>query len=583
MSEEYVANLRPTDSITNLPITRYSTKLKSKPIKDVPSESACSAMDGGFKLSNAFPKYDLPAQNPQKCSFASSRLLNEDLNKSKSPRQLRAKLPWLDGKPSSQASDEKVRDLHLPGAFEFESPKSSSEHSSKDVNIHLTRLNQPLKTDFGMNGTNIQGRAPLPWIKRPDGSSPTLSSTNISPSTPMVRNWRNTKINEEGNSIRYESSASSTASPEIMSVPIDVRKLESNAIDISTEKTMPVEESYSSSTPSSSDYSVVRSPNYNQIQLPHTVDIYDRVTGQSVPSLDNVKKEEPVKVIDFVQGVNEIYRKAPNIKESPKLAFIDPTPISDASSLSSSLAYDLTSAASIDVEMQSSIRQSVHPFSRPNFSNQDILRSPDIRLGESARSFRRKSGLAAPGSMPQGETFSQRTFLQGQSAKRVSFHPNLPFQIQPAESQESENHGVGQSDLLGKSDIRRRHGKHASIQTPPRSSSLKNLDAAQKDAAADASAHKYGEAGDGMDRADLGQRQYHEDGGHGYPNEEVTGVTVHREKPSHRDTGFSFRRYKHRPVARNWKNQRKRVVAAVACFNTGLIGYIVGIYVSLKM
>lgn len=45
--------------------------------------------------------------------------------------------------------------------------------------------------------------------------------------------------------------------------------------------------------------------------------------------------------------------------------------------------------------------------------------------------------------------------------------------------------------------------------------------------------------------------------------------------------GFSLsRHHRHQPVARNWRTSRKRITAAIACINTGLLGYIIGVYVS---
>lgn len=44
--------------------------------------------------------------------------------------------------------------------------------------------------------------------------------------------------------------------------------------------------------------------------------------------------------------------------------------------------------------------------------------------------------------------------------------------------------------------------------------------------------------------------------------------------------GFSLsRHHRHQPVARNWRTSRKRITAAIACTNTGLLGYIIGVYV----
>lgn len=45
--------------------------------------------------------------------------------------------------------------------------------------------------------------------------------------------------------------------------------------------------------------------------------------------------------------------------------------------------------------------------------------------------------------------------------------------------------------------------------------------------------------------------------------------------------GFSLSRHHRRqPVARNWRTSRKRITATIACINTALLGYIVGVYVS---
>lgn len=43
---------------------------------------------------------------------------------------------------------------------------------------------------------------------------------------------------------------------------------------------------------------------------------------------------------------------------------------------------------------------------------------------------------------------------------------------------------------------------------------------------------------------------------------------------------FRLRRHRHQPVAREWKTGRKRITATIACFNTGLVGLLIGIYVS---
>ena len=43
---------------------------------------------------------------------------------------------------------------------------------------------------------------------------------------------------------------------------------------------------------------------------------------------------------------------------------------------------------------------------------------------------------------------------------------------------------------------------------------------------------------------------------------------------------FSIHHHRRQPIARNWSTKRKRMVAAVACVNTALIGLLVGIYVS---
>ena len=45
-------------------------------------------------------------------------------------------------------------------------------------------------------------------------------------------------------------------------------------------------------------------------------------------------------------------------------------------------------------------------------------------------------------------------------------------------------------------------------------------------------------------------------------------------------SGYGFGRYRHKPVARSWRKSRKRFTATVACINTALIGYIIGVYVS---
>ena len=580
MPDDCVTELRPTGSITNLPIIRNSAQFKPKAVQAVPPGFASSDVNGDLRQANALLKNNPSDQHLQANPKVLVNLPREDVNKLRSTRKFRAHLPWLDGKPSSVTSEEKVRGLHLPGAFEPESPTSSSGQSSRDMKINLSPSAEPPKAESSTKHANEQGRASLPWIKRPDGLSSTLSSTNISPSTPMVRSWQNAGAQDVDDSVIYNSSGSSAATTEMMSIPIDVRKLEAKAVDITAQKAMFLQDSGSSSTPNSSDNSTTQAQVPEQNQLPYIIQPVDRVTDRSATSFNDVRKEEPVKVIDFVQGANEIYRKASNVKGHHRLMIVDPTPISDASSLSSSLAYDLNSVASVDVEMEGSIRQAHHHHSHPNFSNRDILKSPDIRIGESARSFRRKSGLAISDPIQEGEDSHQSTYLQGRSAKRVSFHPNLPLNIQITGEQEMESHKADRSDLFGASDIRRRHGKHNSIRTPPRSSSLKNLDAAQKDAAADSSAHKYVEERDGLGYENLEQPQNDYNGESRYRSEEGAGISIYQKKPNHRETGFSFRRYKHRPVARNWKNQRKRLVAAVACLNTGLLGYIVGIYVS---
>lgn len=46
---------------------------------------------------------------------------------------------------------------------------------------------------------------------------------------------------------------------------------------------------------------------------------------------------------------------------------------------------------------------------------------------------------------------------------------------------------------------------------------------------------------------------------------------------------FRFHRYRRSPIAREWKIGRKRITAAVACFNTMLVGLITGIYVRIPL
>lgn len=41
-----------------------------------------------------------------------------------------------------------------------------------------------------------------------------------------------------------------------------------------------------------------------------------------------------------------------------------------------------------------------------------------------------------------------------------------------------------------------------------------------------------------------------------------------------------FRRHRRQPLARNWGKTKKRICAAIACINTALIGFLVGVYVS---
>lgn len=573
MPEETITKPRPAGSITNLttPRARDLHKLKSSKVVELKLTESKSGRN--MQQGTHIPKLDIEEMIPQ--TFSATKALSSEVTYGpKTAGQFRAKLPWLDGKPPSLSSERRIATPRLPGAFEPESPTSSSENFSKDLNIYAESSEIPApKAESGLSKGNTRIKPSLPWIKRPDGSSPALSSANVSPTTPMTRNRRKTEIYLSDESARDVSSLSSDATPEVMAVPIDVRNLGNLATSTKALKVETPEISGSSSTVSSSRTSVTESYDHMRNNLPSATGI-DHQPRQLAVSFNNPSKEEPVKVIDFMQSSKEVLGKASDTRASRTLAYIDPTPISDASSLTSSLAYDLASVASVDVEMEGSTCQS--NYHRPNFSTRDI------KIGESARSFRHKSGTGNSDPMSRGNVASRQPFLQGQSAKRVSFHPNVPLNIEPIRHHNYENEQIGPSALLGSSDVRRRHGKHDSIQIPFRSSSVKNLDVAQKDAAADSSAYRYGEATDEMGHIDLGLRQKDE-GEYNHRNEEMTGVSVYRKNYNHKETGSSFRKYKHRPVARNWKNQRKRIVALVACFNTGLIGYIVGIYVSLTV
>ena len=577
MSEEAVTKHRPAASITNLTVPRVRDPCKSKLSKIMAPELAESKTNHGIQPAVHASKLDADRAIHPIFSSASA-LPSTHMHDPKTFRQFRANLPWLDGKPPSVNSERMISSPRMPGAFESESLISLSEQSSKDVDVHAKGLKSSIpKLESSISKGNTQSRPSLPWIRRPGASSPALSSANISPTTPMALNRQKTEVYLNDESVKDESSLSSDATSGVMTVPIDVRSLGNHATNSTTRKVEPLGLSGSSSTISSSRTSVAGSYDHMRNNLANVTDV-DNQSRQLAASLNYPTKEEPVKIIDFVEGANEGLRKASDAKAPRALAYIDPMPISDASSLSSSLAYDLTSVASVDVEMEGSSCQSAYHH-RPNFSTRDILKSPDIRIGESARSFRRKSGIGNSDPMPRGKVASQPPFLQGQSAKRVSFHPNMPLHGEPIKHHNLENQQFSQCTLLGMSDVRRRHGKQNTIQVPLRNSSIKNLDAAQKDAAADSSAHRYGEAPEGMGQVDLGLR-HTDEGGYDHRNEEMAGISIHQKNPNRKETGFSFRRYKHRPVARNWKNQRKRVVALVACFNTGLIGYIVGIYVS---
>ena len=43
--------------------------------------------------------------------------------------------------------------------------------------------------------------------------------------------------------------------------------------------------------------------------------------------------------------------------------------------------------------------------------------------------------------------------------------------------------------------------------------------------------------------------------------------------------GEQFSHLKHQPISRKWGPFRKRFTAAVACFNTAVVGFLIGIYV----
>lgn len=42
----------------------------------------------------------------------------------------------------------------------------------------------------------------------------------------------------------------------------------------------------------------------------------------------------------------------------------------------------------------------------------------------------------------------------------------------------------------------------------------------------------------------------------------------------------SFGRHRRQPIARNWGTTKKRITATIACINTGLVGFLIGVYVS---
>lgn len=89
------------------------------------------------------------------------------------------------------------------------------------------------------------------------------------------------------------------------------------------------------------------------------------------------------------------------------------------------------------------------------------------------------------------------------------------------------------------------------------------------------------------------------DGKSRYPNnntvpyeeeEEMDPPRPHKEKQrkyelsvrdqAHHHTFSLLRHHRRQPIARNWGTAKKRLTAAIACFNTALIGIIAGIYVS---
>jgi hypothetical protein len=55
---------------------------------------------------------------------------------------------------------------------------------------------------------------------------------------------------------------------------------------------------------------------------------------------------------------------------------------------------------------------------------------------------------------------------------------------------------------------------------------------------------------------------------------------VHKPSMSSSEPLLAFTHVRHQPIARKWKKSRKRFTAAVACINTFVVGFQIGIYVS---
>ena len=419
MSEDTVRNFRLAESITNLSHIKNQKADKSKPTQKLSLYPTNSSTQNKKGDTNDFRSISAVGQKPKQTSPALSVLLREGTPVKRSLTRLQGRrLPWLDGNTSSVTSEHKDTRDETPEAF---------------YPTGITQSSIPISRDF---------------------ASEPLYETKIFQTSPAVAKNSIVENDSSDESNRYDSSMSSDISTVIMPVPIDVRKLGGDVAhtgERGNDRAFKVVDYDPRRDSATARRAVVNSPHEPRslsvfTDTEHAAPASSASSHRSSAVAYDYTRDDPSKfVIDFHQNstdsiphvdsmgnlnastdaaatrlrANTPSREAPKPKAKHKLSYVEPVPVSDAASFSSSLAYDVASVTSLDVDMEGNIgRSSIYA---PNMSLRH--RAPEIKIGESARSFRRSS-LATPNLGP--DEYFQNPKSRRQTPKRVSFHPGMP-------------------------------------------------------------------------------------------------------------------------------------------------------------